>query len=301
VEDRHILVTELASLPSSEKEEDERLRRFDLKALSMQIGLLEGDGSRFEMYRRQVVALAALLEEKKRVPPVAAQLDYLARIQENEFWECISLEVLEDMRLRLRGLTVFLDKTSRSVVYTDFEDRILEIRQESPAMPRMTGEQYAKKVEAYLANHRDDLVIHKLHTNEPLTSKDLENLEETLVRIGEAEGKALLSGLLARSGAPSLVHFVRSLVGLDREAAQRAFSSFLSDYSLSTSQIRFVELIVDQLTARGIMESSALYEPPFSDLHAGGPEELFAGREGVMEDLFSTLSTTVPRVLGQVG
>ncbi len=301
VEERHILNTRLASLPSSEKEEDERLRRFDLKALNMQLASLEGDGSRFERYRRQVVALAALLEEKKAIPPVAAQLSYLARLQEMEFWECISLEALEDMRLRLRGLMVFLDKSSRSLVYTDFEDAVLRVREENPDMPRMTGEQYAKKVTAYLVSHRDDLVIRKLYTNQPLTPRDLESLEETLVRIGEEEGKVLLSGLLAQRGAPSLVHFVRSLVGLDRRAAQELFSSFLSDHSLSTGQIRFIETIIDQLTSRGVMEPSALYETPFSDLHTGGPEELFAGKEQVMEEIFSALSATAPRVLGEAG
>ena len=301
VEERHILNTRLASLPSSEKEEDERLRRFDLKALNMQLASLEGDGSRFETYRRQVVALAALLEEKKAIPPVAAELSYLARLQEMEFWGCISLEDLEDMRLRLRGLMVFLDKSSRSLVYTDFEDAVLGVREENPDMPRMTGEQYAKKVTAYLVSHKDDLVIRKLHTNQPLTPRDLQSLEETLVRIGHEEGKVLLSGLLAQKSAPSLVHFVRSLVGLDRRAAQELFSSLLSDHSLSTGQIRFIETIIDQLTARGVMEPSALYETPFSDLHAGGPEELFVGKEQVVEEIFSALSATAPRVLGEAG
>jgi type I restriction enzyme R subunit len=150
-------------------------------------------------------------------------------------------------------------------------------------------------------SHRDDLVIRKLYTNQPLTPRDLESLEETLVRIGEEEGKVLLSGLLAQRGAPSLVHFVRSLVGLDRRAAQELFSSFLSDHSLSTGQIRFIETIIDQLTSRGVMEPSALYETPFSDLHTGGPEELFAGKEQVMEEIFSALSATAPRVLGEAG
>jgi len=94
---------------------------------------------------------------------------------------------------------------------------------------------------------------------------------------------------LERSGAPSLVHFVRSLVGMDRAAAQAAFSRFLSDRSLTPPQIRFVEMIIDQLTARGVMEAAALYEPPFSDLHAGGPDELFAGRENVIEGIFGAL------------
>jgi type I restriction enzyme, R subunit len=64
---------------------------------------------------------------------------------------------------------------------------------------------------------------------------------------------------------------VRSLVGLDRTAAQAAFSQFLNDRSLTSQQIRFVEMVIDQLTARGVMDASALYEPPFTNLHAGGP------------------------------
>jgi type I restriction enzyme, R subunit len=55
--------------------------------------------------------------------------------------------------------------------------------------------------------------------------------------------------------------------------------------------MRFVEMIIDQLTARGVMEAAALYEPPFSDLHAGGPDELFAERENVIEGIFGALES----------
>jgi type I restriction enzyme R subunit len=36
-----------------------------------------------------------------------------------------------------------------------------------------------------------------------------------------------------------------------------------------------VRQIVDYLTRQGVMEIAALYEPPFSDHHAQGPEGLF--------------------------
>ena len=68
-------------------------------------------------------------------------------------------------------------------------------------------------------------MIHRLRTNHPLTAADLKGLESTLVEIGEEDGETLLSGLLARSEAPSLAYFVRSLVGLDRSAAQAAVTS----------------------------------------------------------------------------
>ncbi len=130
---------------------------------------------------------------------------------------------------------------------------------------------------------------------------DLQGLEQTLVEIGEEDGEMLLSGLLARSEAPSLAHFVRSLVGLDRSAAQSAFAEFLSDRSLTAPQIRFVEMVIDQLTARGVMEASALYQPPFSNLHVGGPDELFVGKENVIEGIFEKLKAVHSGLIVKAG
>ena len=61
-------------------------------------------------------------------------------------------------------------------------------------------------------------------------------------------------------------------------------------------QIRFIEMIIDQLTARGVMDAAALYEPPFSGLHAGGPDALFAGKENLIDAVFATLASLEPRV-----
>ena len=98
-----------------------------------------------------------------------------------------------------------------------------------------------------------------------------------------------MTGLLGRREAPSLAHFVRSMVGLDRAAAQSAFSEFLNDRSLTPRQIRFVKMVIDQLTARGVMEAGALYEAPFKGLHAGGQDALFAGQDNVIAGIFNTL------------
>jgi type I restriction enzyme R subunit len=51
--------------------------------------------------------------------------------------------------------------------------------------------------------------------------------------------------------------FIRALVGLDREAAKAAFASFLSGKSLTSSQIEFINLIIDHLTEHGTIEERA--------------------------------------------
>lgn len=300
--DREELQREVAGLPSEIETDDIESRLFDLTALRMQLALAQSDTGVFENHRRRVVEIAMLLEEKSTIPAVKAQLEYLAAMQETGFWEGIDLNGLEELRLRLRGLMPFLDRKKRKIVYTDFQDEVLGVREEEAVyMPKMTGAQYAKKVKDYLRSHLDHIVIHRLRSNQPLTDTDLQGLETILKEIGEDDGKQLLSGLLARSGAPSLAHFVRGLVGMDRGAAQAAFAVFLRDRSLTSQQIRFIEMVIEQLTARGVMEAAALYEPPFSNLHAGGPDALFAGKEKVVEGIFETLKAVNSRVTARAG
>ncbi len=302
VADHERLRREVAGLPSEIDTDEIESRMFDLTALRMQLALAEGNAGVYENHRQRVVEIAMLLEEKATIPAVKAQLGYLASMQENEFWEGMNLNGLEELRLRLRGLMPFLDKKKRKIVYTDFEDEVLNVRQEElVAMPKMTGAQYEKKVRSYLDSHRDHLVVHRLRTNQPLTTADLEGLEAALVEIGEEDGQTLLSGLLARREAPSLAYFVRTLVGLDRSAAQATFSEFLNDRSLTPPQIRFVEMVIEQLTARGVMDASSLYEPPFSNMHVGGPDELFSGKENVIEGIFKKLEEVSSDVTSKAG
>jgi type I restriction enzyme R subunit len=249
-----------------------------------------GEQSVYEGLRKRVMEIASLLEEKDSIPAIKEQLQYLKAIQDTAFWEDIGLLELEKIRQRLRGLMPFLDKRNRKIVYTDFQDEITGVREaEGSYLPKMTGNQYQKKVEDYLRNHLDHLVIKRLRSNQPLTEVDLQGLEQTLVEIGEDEGSVLLQSLLIRSEAPSLAYFVRKIVGMDRAAVQEAFAQFISDRSLSSQQMRFIEMIIEQLVSNGVVEPKALYEAPYSGLHAGGPEELFLGHENVIDGVFGVL------------
>ena len=128
--DRGVLQREVAGLPSEIDTDDIESRLFDLTVLSMQLALAEGDMRVFEGHRQRMVEIAMLLEQKNTIPAVRAQLGYLVSIQESGFWEGIDLNDLEELRLRFRGLVPFLDKKKRKIVYTDFKDKVMGVRDE---------------------------------------------------------------------------------------------------------------------------------------------------------------------------
>jgi type I site-specific restriction endonuclease len=58
-------------------------------------------------------------------------------------------------------------------------------------------------------------------------------------------------------------------------ARQKLRSLIHADFTASANQIEFINLIIDHLMHHGVMELDALYESPFTDINAQGPEGMF--------------------------
>lgn len=73
----------------------------------------------------------------------------------------------------------------------------------------------------------------------------------------------------------TVAELIRTLVGLDREAATDAFAEFLDGSRFNVDQIRFVTFIIDYLTENGVMPADRLYQPPCTDFHPAGLDGVF--------------------------
>lgn len=266
---------EIAGLPTDKAFEPVEAKLFDLLLLRLQMATLTAKPG-FARLKKQLQDVAHLLEEASSIPVIRDQLPLIQDLQGEEWWEGVTVPMLELVRLRLRGLIHLAEKKKGSPVYTDFEDAIAEETEVTlPGLGEGASlERFREKARAFLLKHLDRESIQKLRLNEPLTEADLRDLESILLESGVGSAQEIRAAT-----QPDLCTFVRSLVGMDREAAKAAFGQFLSGGEWSGNQIQFINLIIDTLTEHGTIDARTLYESPFTDFHTLGLAGLFAPPE----------------------
>jgi len=271
-EERAELNQYVAGLPSALDDNDTDAKQFDLLILNAQLSLLQHDKS-FTRHQQRIRETAALLEELRNVPMVAAEMELILELQTDSYWQDITPPMLESVRRRLRSLVKLLDAKKRPIIYTNFEDEIgsgTEVALHGiPAGADMA--RFRMKVRHFLKDHMHHIAIQKVRRNESLTAQDLDELERIFLEAGVAEAEGLEQ--VRQEGGVGL--FVRSLVGLDREAAKQAFTGFIAAHNPKADQIEFLNLVIDSLTEHGVMDPARLYESPFTDADPMGVEGVF--------------------------
>lgn len=271
------LSRELASLPNELPSEEEEAKRFDLLMLRLQLGLLHPEPG-FDRLRDRVREIAGVLLEYDSIPMIREQMALIQDIAGEEWWQDVTLPLLELARRRLRSLVGLIERSKRKVVYTDFEDAVgASTEMDLPGFASDNFSRFREKARAFLQAHLDHVAIQKLRRNRPLTVTDLDELERMLVESGVGTQEDIER---AKEEAHGLGAFIRSLVGLEREAVQDVLASFLRGRTLSANQQEFVNMLIEHLTEHGTMDAGRLYESPFIDLAPSGPEVLF-GSEAV--------------------
>jgi type I restriction enzyme R subunit len=288
------LARQLAGLPSEIDTDDEEAKRFDLLILNLQLLILT-TGPGFTRLKDQLIAIAGLLEEKGTIPMIREHMELIEQIQTEEYWEHITVPLMENVRRRLRLLIKLIEKKNRKPIYTDFEDE--EGESKEIMLPGVVVgqdfERFREKARRFLREHEDHITIHKLRTNEALTASDLGELERVLTENGIGTATDVAK---AKAESQGLGIFVRSLVGMDREAAKCALNAFISSQALTANQIQFLDEIVNHLTEHGIMEAGRLYESPYTDFNPLGVDGVFNPDQ--VDQLFNILDEVKKRAMG---
>jgi type I restriction enzyme R subunit len=277
---------ELSTLPSQQIDIDEEAKYFDITILKLQLCILNKDNTAFDKLRTYIKTICSALEVQDSIPSIRVQMSLIQEIATDEWWKDVTIGMLEHVRQKLRTLVKLIEKTKRNIVYTNFKDTLDE--ETTFELPINIGsldfEKFKIKAKEYLQKHENKIAINKLRRNIPVTKVDIEELETILLSLADND-----SGLIkrAKENTNGLGLFVRSLVGLERSAATEAMSELLKDSTANANQIKFLGLIVEELTKDGAMEDSRLYQAPFTDVTPTGPESIFDNNK--VEKLFTKI------------
>jgi type I restriction enzyme R subunit len=289
-EDQHELVDHVAGLPTSVSDTDVDAKRFDLLSLRIQLSMVRN--TTFAPLRKAFVEQVHGLEAKGAVPDVARQMALILEVQTDEWWVDTTPEMIEVARRRLRSLMNLIEPGKQVIVTTDLTDA-MGTKREVELMDlggASSLAQFRRKARAYVDSHADHVTLARLRQGRPLTPSDLDELQALFVDAGVAES----ADFQRVRQLPDMPIFIRSLVGLDRRAAQEAFNKALAGTTLMPRQIHFVEMIVDYLTSSGAMDPAALYDRPFTDAAPNGISDIFAAT--AVNQIIDTLDSFEPRL-----
>lgn len=247
--------------------DDELAKRFDLLIFTIELASLRGNNATKPI--KGVIRTAEELSKLGTIPEVQAKKYIIEKVKTEEFWENVDIFELDSVREALRELLKYLQKKDQIIYYTNFQDSIISEESNSAMYNANDLKNYRKKVEHYLKEHKDEMAIYKLRNNKKLTKQDLKTLENIMwVKLGTH------SDYEKEFGDMPINKLVRKIVGLDRQAANEAFSEFLNAENLNMKQIHFVKLIVDYIVANGFIDDNrVLQEDPFRTV--GSIIELF--------------------------
>ena len=264
-EDTLIVREEVAPLILPDGDEASAVR-FDALMYGIELAYLVG--KKYSKARNDLNKKVAGIASVANIPEIQAQSELIYKILNTDYVETAGINEFEEIREKLRDLMKYLPKPK--IRYdTDFEDDLLSIDWKESELENDELKNYKAKAEYYIRQHQDNIAIAKLKTNQPLTTQDIESLEDILWReVGTKQDYE------QEYGSKPLGEFVREIVGLDMNAAKEAFSEYLSNTNLDSRQIYFVNQIVEYIVHNGMMKDfSVLQESPFTD--QGSVVELF--------------------------
>ena len=257
--DRGELLKEIAPLVIMD-DMDEMAKRFDNFIYGMILADIEVSPAFFRA-KKQLCDVANALEGKGSIPQIKEKMEWIKKINTDAFWNDNDILVFERIRKELRGLMKFLVENAdkKQPIITRLTDPVMDEQEGVFLDTAYDFEDYRKKVNRYVEENRDSLVIHKLTHNNPLSEGDFKELERILTEeLGSKEDYR------REFGDTPFGLLIRQIAKLDHETAMNAFSVFINDASLNQKQIQFIYKIIHHMEKNGYMENVMdLQKPPF--------------------------------------
>ena len=151
--------------------------RFDALMLGLELAQLAGN--RYGRLRIDLYKKVSGIASVANIPEIQNQKELIEKILQTDYVDHAGIEDFEHIRKQLRDLIKYIPKVKLHYE-TDFTDNILSSEWNESELENDELKNYKAKAEYYIRKHQDNIVIAKLKNNKPLTSTDVEALEDIL-------------------------------------------------------------------------------------------------------------------------
>jgi type I restriction enzyme R subunit len=266
---------------------EEAARRFDLLMTRLQAARLRGIPS-FDDLKARVEEHVERLQ--MNLNPVRAKADAIKSVRSKEFWASASYPELESLRNDLRGIMKHQDYPTtarRAPRVLNLEDGNVSRELHVTTLVGLDLVEYRTRVKKALLEHFEtNLTLRKIRSSIRVSDQDVRKLAELVLQV---DPDLDLNRLFAagRSDLETTVQdrlqfTLRSVVGLDTELIERAFTAFVHTHPrLSARQIQFLTLLKNHLGEHGMLTLEQLDQPPFTDFDAAGIDGVFPDEDQV--------------------
>lgn len=266
---------------------NEAAHKFDLLVCRLQTERLKKSSSFDDLkieLQGQLDDLRMNLSQVKAVAPLVVET------RTAEFWNGVTVEKLEDMRSKLRGVMKYRQWAGGG---GGLPPKVIDIKEDPTLIER---KKYVVKLEGLqLAAYRNrvEKVLRELfETNDTL--KLIKNGQP----VSESDLEALTSLVLTQDPMLNLNDLmdyypdcaghldlaIRGIIGLDAAAVGKRFTAFVQQHpTLNAAQIRFLDMLQNHIARYGSIEIGRLYEAPFTSVHTDSIDGLFSDEEQATE------------------
>lgn len=189
-------------------------------------------------------------------------------IKDENYLKNINILELENLKEIIEPLTIFLDSKGKHLSYIigDLEDNFISMEVKDINTFGSVYLNSKEKFQKYLENKKNLLSIKKLRNNIELDAEDLKELKRLLYSNEEVDLESLktennseiekISSIYGKNESFGI--FIRSLVGLDREAINKEFSEFLNTEKFNSNQIELINLIIENIVKYGVYSKNEI-------------------------------------------
>ncbi len=240
---------------------DEGAKRFDVLVLTVELSQVN-DEVNDKRSIHNIITIAQALKDKSVIPQIQAKMETIDMVLSDVFWENLTMDGLERVRIELRELVKFIFGQQRRSFEVDIEDEVTDF---GVAEEMDTYTSYRMRVLDYLAENRNLPVLQKIINIEPLTEADISELERIMwCELGTKDEYHRLTQNMICSDF--VAAFIRSIIGIDRDVALRMFTQFISENDLNSQQEEYLKAIINYVCENGDIKANTLInDSPFCD------------------------------------